>query len=126
VLTAIVISAGGFAFVLSLLYIISDALQDQRQRRSERSQELMNTWLAYLLPLLIPFAGVPLTLALRKRRDPIHALRWDLMLAALGFTLGLLRAVLTTDQPVSLQMGLPGKPHSGSPSPPTRWASSCC
>jgi len=64
----------------------------------------MNTWLL-LLPLLIPFAGVPLTLALRKRRRIQSALALGLMLAALGFTLSLLRAVLTTDQPVSVQMG---------------------
>lgn len=65
----------------------------------------MNTWLL-LLPLLIPFAGVPLTLALRKRRGIQSALALGLMLAALASTLGLLRAVLTTDQPVSVQMGL--------------------
>jgi multicomponent Na+:H+ antiporter subunit D len=65
----------------------------------------MDTWLL-LLPLLIPFAGVPLTLALRKRRRIQSALALGLMLAALGFTVGLLRTVLTTDQPVSVQMGL--------------------
>lgn len=65
----------------------------------------MNTWLL-LLPFLLPFAGVPLTLALRKRRKIQSVLALGLMLAALGFTFGLLRAVLTTDQPVSIQMGL--------------------
>ncbi len=65
----------------------------------------MNVWLL-LLPLLLPLAGVPLTLALRKRRRIQSALALGLMLAALGFTLALLRAVLTTDQPVSYQMGL--------------------
>lgn len=65
----------------------------------------MNTWLL-LLPLILPFGGVPLTLALRKRRKIQSALALGLMLAALASTLGLLRTVLTTDRPVSVQMGL--------------------
>ncbi len=65
----------------------------------------MNTWLL-LLPLILPFGGVPLTLALRKRRKMQSVLALGLMLAALASTLGLLRTVLTTDRPVSVQMGL--------------------
>jgi len=64
----------------------------------------MTTWLL-LLPLIIPFAGVPLTLALRKRRRVQSALALGLMLTSLGFTIGLLRTVLTTDLPVTVQMG---------------------
>ena len=64
----------------------------------------MTIWLL-LLPLLIPFAGVPLTLALRKRRTVQSALALGLMLTSLAFTIGLLRTVLTTDSPVTVQMG---------------------
>jgi len=64
----------------------------------------MTTWLL-LLPLIIPFAGVPLTLALRKRRRVQSALALGLLLTALTFTIGLLRTVLTTDLPVTVRMG---------------------
>ncbi|NWG34463.1 MAG: hypothetical protein HXY42_08485 [Chloroflexi bacterium] len=65
----------------------------------------MTAW-SLLLPLVILVAGVPLTLAFRKKRKLQSALALGLMLAALGFTLGLLRTILKTGQPVTVQMGL--------------------
>lgn len=58
-----------------------------------------------LFPLLLPLAGVPLTLFLRKKRRIQSALALGVMLAALGFTLALLYTVLTTREPVTVQMG---------------------
>lgn len=62
--------------------------------------------LLLLLPLLIPLSGVPITLAFGKDRKVQPALALTFMLAALGFTLALLRTLLTTGQPVTVQMGL--------------------
>ncbi len=59
-----------------------------------------------LTPLLLPFAGVPLTLFFRKKRRMQAMLSLALMLTALGFTLALLYTVLTTREPVTVQMGL--------------------
>lgn len=60
--------------------------------------------LLILSPLLIPLAGVPLTLMTRKRSRLQIFLALTLMFAALGFSLALLYAVLT-DGPITLQMG---------------------
>lgn len=59
-----------------------------------------------LAPLLLPYAGVPLTLFFRKKRRIQAALALTFMLAALGFTLALLYTVLVNDGPVTVQMGL--------------------
>ncbi len=58
-----------------------------------------------LPPLLLPLLGVPLTLFLRKKRKIQSALALTLMLAALGATLALLATVLTTGEPVTVQLG---------------------
>ncbi|MEJ5240441.1 MAG: proton-conducting transporter membrane subunit [Anaerolineales bacterium] len=58
-----------------------------------------------LAPLFLLFAGIPLTLFLRKRRRMQLALALGVMLAALGFTLALLYAVLMSGKPVTVQLG---------------------
>lgn len=63
----------------------------------------MQTWLI-LLPLLIPFAGVPLTLMTRKRMRLQTVLALVLMFAALGVSLALLSSVMTRGS-ITLQMG---------------------
>ena len=58
-----------------------------------------------LAPLLLPFAGVALTLFARKKHRVQAALALVFMLVALGFTLALLYTVLITGEPVTVQMG---------------------
>jgi multicomponent Na+:H+ antiporter subunit D len=64
----------------------------------------MNT-IFILAPLLLPFAGVALTLFLRKKRRVQVALALVLMVTALGFTLALLYTILITGKPVTVQLG---------------------
>jgi multicomponent Na+:H+ antiporter subunit D len=59
-----------------------------------------------LLPLFLPLIGVPITLLLRKQRRVQSMFAFVLMLASLGFTIGLLRTVQTTLEPVQFQLGL--------------------
>src|SRR5690606_6803574 len=68
------------------------------------TKEIIMQTLLILSPLLIPLAGVPLTLMTRKRSRLQIFLALTLMFAALGFSLALLYAVLT-DGPITLQMG---------------------
>ena len=49
-----------------------------------------------LLPLLLPLIGVPITILFRKQRRLQSTIAFLLMLTALGFTINLLRIVLTT------------------------------
>jgi multicomponent Na+:H+ antiporter subunit D len=63
----------------------------------------MQTWLI-LLPLLIPFAGVPLTLITRKHLRLQTLLAVMLMVSALGVSLALMVSVLTEGS-IALQMG---------------------
>lgn len=63
----------------------------------------MQTWLI-LFPLLLPFTGVFLTLALRKHYAAQAALAVTLMFGALGFSLALLYQVLVSGA-VTLQLG---------------------
>jgi multicomponent Na+:H+ antiporter subunit D len=65
----------------------------------------MEQWFL-LASLLVPFTGVVLTLALRKKRKIQSALALTVMLVTLGSTLGLLYTVLSTRQPVTVQMGM--------------------
>lgn len=58
------------------------------------------------LPLLLPLAGVPLTLFLRKKRKAQSTLALVVMLAALGATVNLLVRVLAEGAPLTVQMGL--------------------
>lgn len=58
-----------------------------------------------LLPLLLPLIGVPITILFRKQRRLQSTIAFLLMLTALGFTINLLRIVLTTGQPVNVQLG---------------------
>jgi multicomponent Na+:H+ antiporter subunit D len=58
-----------------------------------------------LLPLIIPFAGVPLTLAARRSHRLQTGLALALIVSALGATLALLQRVLTGGQPLVFQMG---------------------
>ncbi len=64
---------------------------------------MTENWLL-LPPLLLPFAGVPFTLALRKQPRLQAFVAVTLMFTALGFSLALLYQVLTSD-PLALQMG---------------------
>lgn len=64
---------------------------------------MTDTWLL-LPPLLLPLAGVPLTLALRKQPRLQAFLAVALMFTALGFSLALLYTVLASG-PLALQMG---------------------
>ncbi len=64
---------------------------------------LMQTWLI-LSPLLLPLAGVPLTMMTRKRPRLQTFLSVALMFASLGCSLALLRAVQMAG-PITLQMG---------------------
>jgi multicomponent Na+:H+ antiporter subunit D len=64
---------------------------------------MTENWLI-LPPLLLPFAGVPLTLALRKQPRLQTFIAVALMFTALGFSLALLYTVLTSG-PLVLQMG---------------------
>ena len=58
-----------------------------------------------LPPLLIPFLGVPLSLALRKNHKVQVALSLALMFTSLGFTLFLLFGSFSASQPLVLQLG---------------------
>jgi multicomponent Na+:H+ antiporter subunit D len=70
----------------------------------------MQTWLL-LLPLVLPFAGVPLALLLRKnqRVQSVFAVAW--MFVTLGFTVALLYTVLSTRQSLVFQMGMWQAPY---------------
>jgi multicomponent Na+:H+ antiporter subunit D len=67
-------------------------------------------WLL-LLPLVLPFAGVPLALLLRKNQRVQSAFAVAWMFITLGFTLALLYTVLTTRQSLVFQMGMWQAPY---------------
>ena len=68
------------------------------------------TWLL-LLPLVLPFAGVPLALLLRRNQRVQSAFAVAWMFVTLGFTVALLYTVLSTRQPLVFQMGMWQAPY---------------